>query len=57
MFLSMLVAAALTPAVHADQYPSHPITIIVPLTPGTAVDVVARIYGEGRQQASRPAGS
>ena len=46
MILSMLTAVALASAAHADQYPSRPITIIVPLTGGTTVDVVARIYGE-----------
>lgn len=46
ILLSTLVAAALAPAAHADQYPSRPITIIVPLTAGTTVDVLARIYAD-----------
>ena len=46
VLLSMLVAAGLAPVANADQYPSRPVTIIVPLTAGTTVDVVARIYGE-----------
>jgi tripartite-type tricarboxylate transporter receptor subunit TctC len=46
MLLSMLVAVALATAANADQYPSRPVTIIVPLTAGTTVDVVTRIYGE-----------
>jgi tripartite-type tricarboxylate transporter receptor subunit TctC len=46
VFLSILVAAALTPPARADQYPSRPITIIVPLTAGTTVDVVARIFAD-----------
>jgi tripartite-type tricarboxylate transporter receptor subunit TctC len=46
VLLSMLVAVALAPAAHADQYPSRPITIIVPLTAGTTVDVLARIYAD-----------
>ena len=46
MLLSILVTAALAPAAHADQYPSRPITIIVPLTAGTTVDVLARIYAD-----------
>jgi tripartite-type tricarboxylate transporter receptor subunit TctC len=46
VLLSMLLAAALTSAARADQYPSRPITIVVPLTAGTTVDVMARIYGE-----------
>lgn len=44
--VSMLVAAGLAPAGGADQNQSRPVTIIVPLTAGTTVDVVARIYGE-----------
>jgi len=43
VLLSMLVAAGLAPVANADQYPSRPVTIIVPLTAGTTVDVVARI--------------
>jgi tripartite-type tricarboxylate transporter receptor subunit TctC len=42
----MLMAVGLTPPARADQYPSRPISIIVPLTAGTTVDVVARIYAE-----------
>ena len=42
----MLVAVGLGPVANADEFPSRPITIIVPLTAGTTVDVVARIYGE-----------
>src|SRR3954470_956810 len=42
----MLVAAGLVPVANAGEYPSRPVTIIVPLTAGTTVDVVARIYGE-----------
>jgi tripartite-type tricarboxylate transporter receptor subunit TctC len=46
VFLSMLLVAVLAPAARADQYPSRPITIIVPLTAGTTVDVMARIYAD-----------
>jgi tripartite-type tricarboxylate transporter receptor subunit TctC len=46
VFLSILVAVALAPPARADQYPSRPITIIVPLTAGTTVDVMARIYAD-----------
>ena len=41
MLVSLLAAVGLTPPARADQYPSRPITVIVPLTAGTAVDVVA----------------
>jgi tripartite-type tricarboxylate transporter receptor subunit TctC len=44
--LPVLAAVVGTPAARADQYPNRPITIVVPLTAGTTVDVVARIYAE-----------
>lgn len=45
-----------------EHYPSHPITIIVPITAGTTIDILARLFGESlskrfRQQviiANRP---
>jgi len=37
--------AFLAPA-HADNYPSHPITLIVPFPPGGSTDVAARIMAE-----------
>jgi len=30
-----------------DHYPSRVITIVVPLTPGTAIDIQARLYADG----------
>jgi tripartite-type tricarboxylate transporter receptor subunit TctC len=42
-----LVAAALIalPAAHAQPYPSHPITMVVPFPAGSATDTVARLIG------------
>jgi len=46
MLVFALVTVGLAPTANADQYPSRPITIIVPLTAGTTADVLARIYAE-----------
>ena len=52
--LTRLCALALAVAVAAgataqadDRYPSRVITIVVPLTPGTAIDIQARLYADG----------
>jgi tripartite-type tricarboxylate transporter receptor subunit TctC len=45
--LALIVAAAGGLARAADRYPSRPITIVVPLTPGTAIDIQARLYADG----------
>jgi tripartite-type tricarboxylate transporter receptor subunit TctC len=42
-----VVAAAGTTARAEDRYPSRVITIVVPLTPGTAIDIQARLYADG----------
>ena len=39
--------AACGPALAEDHYPSRTITIVVPLTPGTAMDIQARLYADG----------
>jgi tripartite-type tricarboxylate transporter receptor subunit TctC len=41
------VAAAAGPVRAEDRYPSRVITIVVPLTPGTAIDIQARLYADG----------
>jgi tripartite-type tricarboxylate transporter receptor subunit TctC len=50
--LAIACAAALqlAPAA-AEDYPSRPITMIVPLGPGGSTDVIARIVGEGMARA------
>ncbi len=42
--LSLLASAPTARA--SDDYPSRPITIVVPFPPGAAVDVIARIIGD-----------
>jgi tripartite-type tricarboxylate transporter receptor subunit TctC len=50
---SQVIAAALTvlvclcpPARAQDQYPSRLITIIAPITAGTTIDILARLYAD-----------
>jgi len=42
-----IVAAACGSARAQEHYPSRVITIVVPLTPGTAIDIQARLYADG----------
>jgi tripartite-type tricarboxylate transporter receptor subunit TctC len=52
MAVSLCVAGMLaSPAVQAQQdYPSRPITIIVPFSPGTGADILARTLGQRLSQ-------
>src|SRR5690349_9092802 len=50
VLFTLLCAACLTQA--ADQpFPSRPVRIIVPFTPGSGVDIVARTIGVGLEEA------
>src|SRR5260221_8923418 len=42
-----LIFAALTNAAFAQTYPTRPIRLIVGYPPGGAVDLIARLYGQG----------
>jgi tripartite-type tricarboxylate transporter receptor subunit TctC len=47
LFLAIgLACVALLSAAHADNYPSRPITLIVPFPPGGSTDVAARIMAD-----------
>ena len=43
--------SALPPALAADDYPKHPVTMIIPFAPGGASDVIGRIAAEQMSQA------
>ena len=44
------MAALAGPAATQEPFPSRLITIVVPLTPGTTIDILARLYAERLQQ-------
>jgi len=44
--LAAMMGLGLLGAAHAQTYPSKPIKIVVPLTPGSPVDVVGRLVGQ-----------
>jgi tripartite-type tricarboxylate transporter receptor subunit TctC len=45
--LLLLASLALPPPAHAqDPFPTRPLTLVVPLTPGTAIDILARLYAD-----------
>ena len=44
-FIAITLLAALTLPAHAQSYPSKPIRIVVPFTPGGGSDIVTRVIG------------
>jgi tripartite-type tricarboxylate transporter receptor subunit TctC len=49
--LALVASFVLLPPVRAEEpFPVRPITIVVPLTPGTAIDILARLYADRLSQ-------
>src|SRR5258706_985246 len=45
ILLGIGVALVLAAAAHAQEYPARPVRIVVPYTPGTGADILARVVG------------
>jgi tripartite-type tricarboxylate transporter receptor subunit TctC len=45
-YVGMILIASLLSARADDRYPSRPITLIAPISPGTTIDILARLYAD-----------
>jgi tripartite-type tricarboxylate transporter receptor subunit TctC len=48
--VAFLLAMAAVPSARADEYPTRPVTLIVPYTPGGSTEILARIVGQKLEQ-------
>jgi tripartite-type tricarboxylate transporter receptor subunit TctC len=51
LLLALSLLAIVSRPAAAQDYPARSITIVVPLSAGTGMDVIARLYGEKLSQA------
>jgi tripartite-type tricarboxylate transporter receptor subunit TctC len=49
---ALFLALCLQPVAHA-QYPNRPIKLVVPFTPGTGIDILARIFAQKLQERTK----
>ena len=48
--VAFLLTMAVAPAARADEYPTRPVTLIVPYTPGGSTEILARITAQKLEQ-------
>jgi tripartite-type tricarboxylate transporter receptor subunit TctC len=44
--MASTLALGATPALAQEKYPTRPVRVLVPYTPGGATDIAARVVGE-----------
>jgi len=44
--LALFATLSAPPARAQDQFPTRPVTLVAPISPGTAIDILARIYAD-----------
>ena len=48
--VAFVLAMSAAPLARADDYPTRPVTLIVPYTPGGSTEILARIIGQKLEQ-------